>query len=176
MSEHPDDDGRPQRTGAGAPAPPLESLYQEIILSHYRRPRNHRDIEDPSARVHMNNPTCGDEIALSLRMEADRIAEVGFTGQGCSISQSAASMMTVLVQGKTLAEAESLAAAFRDLVHGRITSAEGRQLGELRALAGVAKFPVRVRCAMLAWNALEEAGRRLGGEDAARDEASGRDA
>lgn len=159
MSDRAADDGRPSRTGPGAPAPPLEALYQEVILSHYRRPRNHREVEGSTARVHMNNPTCGDEIVLSLRLEGDRIAEVGFTGQGCSISQASASMMTVLLEGRTLAEAEALGGAFRELVHGRATAAESRALGDLRALAGVAKFPVRVRCAMLAWNALAEAGR-----------------
>lgn len=153
--------GRPPQTGRDAPTPPLQSLYQEVILSHYRRPRNHREVAEPSARVHMNNPTCGDEIALALRVEGDHIVEVGFTGQGCSISQASASMMTELLTGRTLAQAEGLSAAFRDLVHGKVTPAESRQLGDLRALAGVAKFPVRVRCAMLAWNALAEAARSL---------------
>jgi nitrogen fixation protein NifU and related proteins len=157
MSESPADEGRPATTGGEAPAPPLDSLYHEIILSHYRRPRNHRPVDDPTARIHMNNPSCGDEIALSLRMEDDRIADVGFTGQGCSISQSSASMMTVLLRGRTLAEAGALSAAFRDLVHGRLTPEESRHLGDLRALAGVARYPVRVRCALLAWNAFSEA-------------------
>jgi nitrogen fixation NifU-like protein len=109
----------------------------------------------------MNNPTCGDEIVLTMRMEGDVIAEVGFGGQGCSISQASASMMTVLLQGRTLDEADRLSASFRDLVHGRATPAANRALGDLRALAGVARFPVRVRCALLAWNALEEAQRTL---------------
>jgi nitrogen fixation protein NifU and related proteins len=161
MSERPAEGGLPPRPRVAA-APPLESLYQEIILSHYRRPRNHREVAEPSARVHMNNPTCGDEIVLSLRMEGDRVAEVGVTGQGCSISQASASMMTVLLEGRTLAEAEELSAAFRELVHGRAGPAESRQLGDLQALAGVAKFPVRVRCALLAWNALAEAARQTG--------------
>lgn len=172
MSEHPASEGRPGRTGADAPAPPLDSLYQEIIISHYRRPRNRREVENPTARVHMNNPTCGDEIALSLRTEDDRIAEVGFTGVGCSISQSSASMMTALLEGRTLAEAEALSASFRELVHGRATPAESRPLGDLRALAGVAKFPARVRCAMLAWNALAEAA-RMAGERGSQSDATG---
>lgn len=163
MSEDRRDDGVPARTGAAAPPPPLESLYQEVILSHYRRPRNRRELERADARVHMNNPTCGDEIVLAVRMEGDRIVEVGFTGQGCSISQASASMMTSLLEGRTLAEADQLADAFRDLVHGRSTPERNRALGDLRALAGVSRFPARVRCALLAWNALEEAERSLGG-------------
>jgi nitrogen fixation NifU-like protein len=163
MSEPHNAGDRPNPTGPGAPPPPLESLYQEIILSHYRRPRNHGAVEAADARVHMNNPTCGDEIELSLRMDGDRIAAVGFEGQGCSISQASASMMTVLLQGRTLEEAEELAASFRDLVHGRANAASNRALGDLRALAGVSRYPVRVRCALLAWNALEEAGRRVSG-------------
>jgi nitrogen fixation NifU-like protein len=147
--------------GERAAPPPLDSLYQEVILSHYRKPRNHRELERHDARVHMNNPTCGDEIVLTMRMEGDVIAEVGFGGQGCSISQASASMMTVLLQGRTLDEADQLSASFRDLVHGRATPAANRALGDLRALAGVARFPVRVRCALLAWNALEEAQRTL---------------
>lgn len=172
MSERPAEQSRPGRTGPDASAPPLDSLYQEIIISHYRHPRNHREVENPTARVHMNNPTCGDEIALSLRMEGDRIAEVGFTGQGCSISQSSASMMTALLEGRTLAEAATLSASFRELVHGRVTPAQSRPLGDLRALAGVARFPVRVRCAMLAWNALAEVARNAGGPGA-QDAAAG---
>jgi nitrogen fixation NifU-like protein len=139
----------------------LESLYQELIIGHYRRPRNHRDIPGATTRVHMNNPTCGDEIALSLRMEGGRVAEVGFTGQGCSISQASASMMTVLLEGRTLAEAARLSDLFHDLVHGRVSPGQVRELGDLRALAGVARFPARVRCALLAWNALAEAARSV---------------
>lgn len=152
---------RPESSDSPAGTAPaaLESLYQQIILSHYRRPRNQRELDHPHARVHMNNPTCGDEILLTVRMEDGVIAEVGFAGQGCSISQSSASMMTVLLEGRTLVEAEELSAAFRELVHGRAAPNASRALGDLRALAGVARFPVRVRCALLGWNALEEATR-----------------
>ena len=141
----------------------MDSLYQEIILSHYRKPRNHRLIEDGDARVEMNNPTCGDEITLTLRMDGERVGEVGFGGVGCAISQASASMMTVLLQGRTLGEAAALAADFRDLVHGRAEPASLRKLGDLRALAGVARYPARVRCALLAWNALEEAAKQVSG-------------
>ena len=171
MSEPPNVGDRPHPTGPAAPPPPLESLYQEIILSHYRRPRNRGVVDAADARVHMNNPTCGDEIVLSLRMEGDRIGAVAFEGQGCSISQASASMMTALLQGHTLAEADALAASFRDLVHGRADPAANRSLGDLRALAGVSRYPVRVRCALLAWNALEEAERRISGATPSSDPA-----
>jgi nitrogen fixation NifU-like protein len=161
MSDLPPPEGAPEVRGARAPAPALESLYQDIILSHYRHPRNRGAVTDADSRVHLNNPTCGDEIVLSLRMEGDRIAAVGFEGDGCSISQASASMMTTVLEGRTLAEAEALAASFRELLHGRGGTPPPRELGDLRALAGVAKFPVRVRCAMLAWNAFEEAEKGL---------------
>jgi nitrogen fixation NifU-like protein len=137
----------------------LSALYQELILDHYRRPRNRGVLEAPDAEVHLNNPTCGDEIVLQLRVRGGLIEDVRFGGQGCSISQASASMMTQRVKGKPLAEAEAILARFKEMLHGSPEAARDRALGDLRALAGVAKFPVRVRCAMLAWNALEEAER-----------------
>ena len=137
--------------------PPLSSLYQELILEHYKRPRNRGSIEDADRDVHMRNPTCGDDIHLQLRMSDDRVQEIRFEGQGCSISQSAASMMTQLVQGKSREEALGLAARFTEMMHGDPEAAKDRSMGDLRALAGVSRFPVRVKCALLAWNALEEA-------------------
>jgi nitrogen fixation NifU-like protein len=137
--------------------PPLSSLYQELILEHYKRPRNRGTLAEPDRAVLMRNPTCGDEIHLQLRMSDDRVEEVRFEGEGCSISQSAASMMTQLVQGKSREEALALADRFTAMMHGDAEAAKDRSMGDLRALAGVAKFPVRVKCALLAWNALEEA-------------------
>lgn len=139
----------------------LSSLYQELILQHYRKPRNRGELDNADAEVHMNNPTCGDEILLQLRVRDDVIDAIRFQGQGCSISQAAASMMTERVQGKTVAEAERLAARFTQMLHGDEAAAKDKDLGDLRALAGVAKFPVRVRCALLGWNALSEAQSRL---------------
>jgi nitrogen fixation NifU-like protein len=139
----------------------LGALYQELILDHYRRPRHRGEMESPDVEVRMNNPTCGDEIVLQLRVRDGTVEEVRFAGQGCSISQASASMMAQQVAGKPLAEADALAARFKEMLHGGAEAAKDRALGDLRALAGVAKFPVRVRCAMLAWNALEEAERRL---------------
>jgi len=140
--------------------PPLQSLYQQVILEHYRKPRNRGEIAEPDAEVHMNNPTCGDEIRIQLRVRDGRVDDVKFGGQGCSISQASASMMTKQLLGKTLDEAHALAARFTEMMHGSEDAAADKALGDLRALAGVAKFPVRVRCALLAWNAMEEATRK----------------
>jgi nitrogen fixation NifU-like protein len=137
--------------------PPLASLYQELILEHYKRPRNRGTIADPDRDVHMRNPTCGDDIHLQLRMDGDRVEEVRFEGEGCSISQSAASMMTQLVRGKSRDDALALAGRFTEMMHGDPEAAKDRTMGDLRVLAGVSKFPIRVKCALLAWNALEEA-------------------
>jgi nitrogen fixation NifU-like protein len=142
--------------------PALGALYQELILDHYRRPRHRGEMEAPDVEVRMNNPTCGDEIVLQLRVRGGTVEEVRFAGQGCSISQASASMMAQQVAGRPLAEADTLAERFRAMLHGDAEAAKDRALGDLRALAGVAKFPVRVRCAMLAWNALDEAERQLG--------------
>ena len=138
--------------------PPLASLYQEVILQHYKSPRNRGELEGAHREVHMRNPTCGDEIRLQLKLADDgRIAEARFTGEGCSISQASVSMMTQLVRGRSAAEASALAARFTEMMHGDAAAASDRALGDLRALAGVSKFPVRVKCALLGWNALDEA-------------------
>jgi nitrogen fixation NifU-like protein len=137
--------------------PALGALYQELILDHYKKPRNKGALEGATGSAHMRNPSCGDEVHLQLRVEAGRIAEVRFVGQGCSISQSSISMMTQLLKGKTPEEAAALTRRFTELMHGDTEAARDKALGDLRALAGVSKFPVRVRCAMLGWNALEEA-------------------
>ena len=143
--------------GIDRDTPPLASLYQELILEHYKHPRNKGALEDADLRAHLNNPTCGDEIWLMLKLDGDRIGEVRFVGEGCSISQAAASMMTQLLTGKSRADAERLAQKFTALMHGDASVAKDKELGDLRALAGVAKFPVRVKCALLAFNALDEA-------------------
>jgi nitrogen fixation protein NifU and related proteins len=145
----------------------MQSLYQQVILEHYRKPRNRGELEDADAEVHMNNPTCGDEIRLQLRVRDGVIDAVRFGGQGCSISQASASMMTQQLQGKSLEEAHALMARFIEMMHGSEDAAKDKALGDLRSLAGVAKFPVRVRCALLAWNALQEAAERATGTGAA---------
>ena len=137
--------------------PPLSSLYQALILDHYKRPRNRGTLEEADREVHMRNPSCGDEIRLQLRMEGERVADVRFEGVGWSISQASVSMLTQLVRGKDTAEALRIAARFTAMMHGDADAARDRALGDLRALAGVSRFPVRVKCALLGWNALEEA-------------------
>lgn len=135
----------------------INALYQEMILDHYRRPRNKGEIENPDETIVMKNPLCGDEITIQMRYDGDQVADVGFVGRGCSISQASASMMTQLVKGKSAGEIEELRSRFRDMVMGNVDAESEKSLGSLRALSGVSKFPARVKCALLAWNALEEA-------------------
>ena len=137
--------------------PQLNSLYQQLILEHYRSPRNKGELEDSTIEVHLNNPVCGDEIRLQLRIEDDHIAEAKFVGQGCSISQAAVSMMTTLLKGRPLDEADGLAQRFTEMMHGDEGAAQDKALGDLRALAGVSKFPVRIKCALLGFEALQKA-------------------
>jgi nitrogen fixation NifU-like protein len=139
----------------------LSSLYQELILKHYRRPTHRGELADADAAVHVLNPTCGDEIVLHLKVRGGRVEAVRFGGQGCSISQASASMMAERIEGRTLEEVHQIAERFKELLHGSEDAARDKALGDLRALAGVAKLPVRVRCAMLGWDALEQAERQL---------------
>ncbi|MEO7043169.1 MAG: Fe-S cluster assembly sulfur transfer protein SufU [Gemmatimonadaceae bacterium] len=133
----------------------LTALYQDIILDHYRRPRNKGTLENANISVPMRNPLCGDEITLELEMDGDLISDVRFTGRGCSISQASTSMMTEMVKGKHAAEIGHIGERFRAMVMGDADAATDNVLGKARALAGVARFPARVKCALLAWNALE---------------------
>jgi nitrogen fixation NifU-like protein len=135
----------------------LNSLYQQLILDHYRKPRNKGELPEKTVEVHMANPVCGDEIRLQLQIEDGEIVEAKHVGQGCSISQASVSMMTNLLKGKELSEAEELAGKFTDLMHGEEEVARDKSLGDLRALQGVSKFPVRIKCALLAFDALQEA-------------------
>jgi nitrogen fixation NifU-like protein len=142
--------------------PELSSLYQQLILEHYRHPRNKDELESPKVEVHVANPVCGDEVRLQLRIEDGRITAAMFMGQGCSISQASVSMMTGLLEGKPIAEAEALAARFSEMMQGREEAAQDRSLGDLRALQGVSRFPVRIKCALLGFDALREALGRSG--------------
>jgi nitrogen fixation NifU-like protein len=135
----------------------IGALYQEMILDHYRRPRNKGALENADATVEMKNPLCGDEITLQVAFEGDSVCDLRFSGRGCSISQASASMMTQLVKGKTTEEIDAIRKQFRDLMLGNAPGADDAQLGSLRALSGVARFPARVKCALLAWYALENA-------------------
>jgi nitrogen fixation NifU-like protein len=135
----------------------LSALYQEVILDHYRRPRNKGTLENADANVEMRNPLCGDEIDLQVAFDGDAVSDLRFSGRGCSISQASASMMTQLVKGKSKQEITMIWQQFRNLMLGDASVADDPQLGSLRALSGVARFPARVKCALLAWNALETA-------------------
>lgn len=135
----------------------LESIFRELILDHYRKPRNKGEMDSPTVTVAMRNPMCGDEIELHLDIEDDCIRTVRFTGQGCSISQASASMMTQSLEGKSLDQAIDLERQFLALMHGDEAAQEDRRLGDLRALQGVSRLPVRIKCALLSWNALDEA-------------------
>lgn len=135
----------------------IQAMYQELILDHYRRPRNKGTMEEPDKTVPMRNPLCGDEIDLQVKFEGDRLSDLRFTGRGCSISQAAASMMTEAVKGKTAAEASAIWDRYHAMILGDEAAAKDKSLGALRSLSGVSKFPARVRCALLAWNALEQA-------------------
>ena len=134
----------------------LGALYEEVILDHNRSPRNWGEI--PGARhVAGINPLCGDKISLSVQVNGDVITDIRFTGEGCAISKASASMMTQAIMGKTLGEAERLYESFHDLVTGKTGGATpDKSLGSLRAFAGVARFPTRVKCATMAWHALRE--------------------
>lgn len=137
--------------------PQLNSLYQQLILEHYKKPRNKGELTDPTAEVHMRNPTCGDEVKLHLRIEDGTVVDVGFTGQGCSISQASVSMMTQKLRGSSIEDAIALARQFTRMMHGDAEAARDRGLGDLRSLQGVSKFPVRIKCALLGFDALQEA-------------------
>ncbi len=131
----------------------LQDLYREVILDHYKNPRNRGELAGESAcHIDLQNPTCGDEIHLSVDLSEGRIADVRFAGRGCSISMASASMMTEALKGKTLEEAFGLTGAFKGMLNGE--AADEDRLGDLVALSGVAQFPVRVKCATLAWNAM----------------------
>ena len=134
----------------------LEELYKEVILDHYKNPRNKRDIPGGGLSCSLNNPLCGDQITIHARLDDGRMAEVTFEGSGCSISQASASMMTEAVTGRSLEEAKRLAGEFRGMMEGEVEPDE-ESLGDLVALKGVVKYPVRIKCAVLAWDALQEA-------------------
>ena len=134
----------------------LDELYREIILDHYRNPRNRGSLEGPSLSGEGDNPLCGDEVKLDVAIQGGQIAAVRFLGRGCSISQASASMLTQAIMGLSLEEAEPLFESFKGMMYGS-DQVDPESLGDLEALQGVRKFPVRVKCATLAWNVLQEA-------------------
>lgn len=133
----------------------LDSLYQEVIMDHYARPRNRGTLEAADISWEAHNPVCGDRITVQAALDpAGAIREIRFSGQGCSISQASASMLTQLARGKGLAEARALVDRFLAMLRGE--GGDYRPLGEAQALQGVTRYPVRIKCATLAWHALEE--------------------
>jgi nitrogen fixation protein NifU and related proteins len=134
----------------------LEELYKEVILDHYKSPRNKRDVPGAELSCSKNNPLCGDEITIHAHLTDGRVADVAFEGRGCSISQASASMLTEAVMGKPVEDAEKLAAEFRSMMEGKLDP-DQEEFGDLVALKGVVKYPVRIKCAVLAWDVLQEA-------------------
>jgi len=142
----------------------LEELYREVILDHYRNPRNKGHLDHPQASAQGVNPLCGDEITIEVSFEGDKVSEVAVEGQGCSISQSSASMMTEAIKGKSREEISELVGRFRQMMSidegddpGLDPERPGAVLGDIEALQGVRQYPVRIKCASLAWNTLLEA-------------------
>ncbi|MEZ5274818.1 MAG: SUF system NifU family Fe-S cluster assembly protein [Opitutaceae bacterium] len=136
----------------------LSDLYQEIILDHNRRPRNYGKLDHPTHQAQGHNPLCGDEISVFIKLADGRITDITFDGQGCAISKASASLMTSRLKGKTLEEVRSVASDVRQLLTGPEGEAvDLEKLGDLAALEGVRKYAVRVKCATLAWHALEAA-------------------
>lgn len=134
----------------------MNELYQSVIIEHDRSPRNYKVLAEPTHHAEGRNPLCGDEVSLDLRVDADgRIVEVGFQGRGCAVAKASASMMTTAIQGRTIAEARELFDGFHGLLTGQ--PVPGAALGKLEVFAGLAAYPMRVKCATLAWHALREA-------------------
>ncbi|MCG1021729.1 Fe-S cluster assembly sulfur transfer protein SufU [Sutcliffiella horikoshii] len=134
----------------------LDTLYRQVIMDHYKNPRNKGAIESDSITVDMNNPTCGDRIHLTLQVEDGKVADAKFDGEGCSISMASASMMTQAVKGLEVEKALELSQIFYDMMLGKEYDDETMDLGDIEALQGVAKFPARIKCATLAWKAMEK--------------------
>lgn len=136
----------------------LRELYQEVILDHTKHPRNFHALADATARAKGNNPLCGDQVTVFLKMDGDRIVDAAFQGQGCAISKSSASLMTEAVKGRTKAEAEALFDRFHDMITGKPGDpVDEKGLGKLAVFQGVSEFPLRVKCASLAWHTLKSA-------------------
>jgi nitrogen fixation NifU-like protein len=133
----------------------LEELYRDIILDHNRNPRNKRQLANSDIANHQKNPVCGDEIDIQLMLDNDQINDAFFFGQGCSISQASASILTDVLKGKTLDQARAIAAGFHELMNGSEPK-NIEDLGDLVALQGVANYPVRIKCAVLACDTLDE--------------------
>lgn len=133
----------------------LDTLYRQVIMDHYKNPKNRGTLEDESLTVDMNNPTCGDRIQLQMELEDGVVKDAKFLGEGCSISMSSASMMTEAIKGKTVDKAVEMSHAFSDMMMGKEVDMD-EEFGDIMALQGVSKFPARIKCATLAWKAMEK--------------------
>lgn len=134
----------------------LDDLYRRVIMDHYQNPRNRGELDADALTVNLNNPTCGDRIQIQMRVDGGIIQDVKFVGEGCSISMSSASMMTQAVKGATVEEALKIADIFSRIMKGEDIDDDDLDLGDIEALQGVAKFPARIKCATLAWKALQQ--------------------
>ncbi|WP_227937369.1 Fe-S cluster assembly sulfur transfer protein SufU [Alkalihalobacillus deserti] len=134
----------------------LDTLYRQVIMDHYKNPRNRGEFEGDTVTVNMNNPTCGDRIQIQLKVEDDIVTDAKFVGEGCSISLASASMMTQAIKGLKLDEAVEMSNVFSSIMLGKDYDEERFDLGDIEALQGVAKFPARIKCATLAWKAMEK--------------------
>lgn len=135
--------------------PDLRELYQELILEHSKKPRNYREIANPTRKVEGYNPLCGDHFTIYLEMDGETVKDLSFQGSGCAISKASASLMTQVLKGKSRTEAEQLFTRFHDLVTGKSQNGNEEGLGKLAVFSGVSEFPVRVKCASLAWHAMK---------------------
>jgi nitrogen fixation protein NifU and related proteins len=135
----------------------LDTLYRQVIMDHYKNPRNRGTLADESVTIDMNNPTCGDRIELHLQVENGTVKDAKFEGEGCSISMSSASMMTQAVKGKNVEDALEMSSIFSKMMLGEDVEDVDFDLGDIEALQGVSKFPARIKCATLAWKAMEKA-------------------
>ena len=142
----------------------LDELYRDVILDHYRRPRNRGARADATVSAEGFNPSCGDEIQLSMVIVGDAVTGLGFGGSGCSISQSSASMMTDAISGQSLAEARETSRHVQQMLTDDTFDLDEIDLGDLEALSGVARFPVRIKCGLLAWKVLDQALAQAAGE------------
>ncbi|MGG4010696.1 Fe-S cluster assembly sulfur transfer protein SufU [Bacillus smithii] len=133
----------------------LDQLYRNVIMDHYKNPRNKGSLENGNLTIDMNNPTCGDRIHLTMNVEDGKVTDAKFEGEGCSISMASASMMTEMIKGKNIETALKLSKIFSDMMQGK-DYPDDLDLGDMEALQGVSKFPARIKCATLAWKAMEK--------------------
>jgi len=135
----------------------LDTLYRQVIMDHYKNPRNKGSLADGSLTVDMNNPTCGDRIHLTMKVEDGKVKDAKFEGEGCSISMASASMMTQTIIGQNVEQAMKLSQIFSEMIQGNDYELDDSvDLGDIEALQGVSKFPARIKCATLAWKAMEK--------------------